>query len=83
MKTFNWLLLQNVQNKLYSVNGYPHQVWRGDALAGAGVGCVKVVMDNINIMLCVTHLHAAYPRDDVRSQIRIMKVNNYLFSVLD
>ena len=53
------------------MNGYLHQVWRGDALAGAGVGCVKVVMDNISVMLCVTHMHAAYPGDNV-SQIYIV-----------
>ena len=55
------------------MNGYLHQVWRGDALAGAGVGCVKVVMDNTSVMLCVTHMHAAYPGDNV-SQIYIQGV---------
>ena len=48
------------------MNGYPHQVWRGDGLAGAGAGCVMVNMDGYKILLCVTHFHAKYPGDNVR-----------------
>ena len=53
-------------NHVYSVNGYPHEVWRGDGLAGAGAGVVRVELDHLSLLLCVTHLHAQYPGDDVR-----------------
>ena len=36
------------------------KVWRGDALAGSGVGFAIVKVGDLNVALMVTHLHAEY-----------------------
>ena len=61
---------QGVHNHVFSVNGWAHQVWRGDGLAGAGLGCVRVTVsrqsgDDLSILLGVTHFHSQYQGDDV------------------
>jgi len=52
--------IEQVLHHTFSVNGFPHQVWRGDALAGSGVGAVQVYLAEKKILLCVTHFHAEY-----------------------
>lgn len=52
--------IQGVIHHTFSVNGYPHQVWRGDGLAGSGVGAVQVTLAEKRLLLCVTHFHAEY-----------------------
>jgi len=44
----------------YKMNGYPHQVWYGDAMANAGLGQVEVQVGELTILLAVTHFHAEY-----------------------
>ena len=60
--------------QFYLINSYLHSGFNFNIqkkFVMCGVGCVKVVMDNISVMLCVTHMHAAYPGDNV-SQIYIV-----------
>eukprot|EP00092_Neocalanus_flemingeri_P020905 GFUD01022647.1.p1 GENE.GFUD01022647.1~~GFUD01022647.1.p1 ORF type:complete len:367 (+),score=75.01 GFUD01022647.1:390-1490(+) len=57
---FSVVPIDQVFNKTFSINGYPHQVWRGDGLAGSGVGAVQVTLEEKKILLCVTHFHAEY-----------------------
>jgi len=52
--------IDKVFNKTFSINGFPHQVWRGDGLAGAGVGAAQVTLEGKRILVCVTHFHAEY-----------------------
>ena len=53
------------------------QVWRGDGLAGAGLGCVLVSVPSIrgetdlSVLLGVTHFHSQYPGDDVSTLCRL------------
>ena len=68
-------LPQGVHNHVFSVNGWAHQVWRGDGLAGAGLGCVRVSVPrrgeaDLSILLGVTHFHSQYPGDDVSAPNR-------------
>ncbi|XP_023338359.1 putative neutral sphingomyelinase isoform X2 [Eurytemora carolleeae] len=44
----------------YTVNGFIHQVWFGDAWATAGIGTVQTQINEQLITLAVTHFHAEY-----------------------
>jgi len=57
---FSVVPIENVYNKTFSINGFPHQVWRGDGLAGSGLGVAQVTLDKKKLLLCVTHFHAEY-----------------------
>ena len=50
----------------YSLNGYKHQVWYGDALAGSGIGMAKLMVGDLKehfiINAYVSHYHAEYNR---------------------
>jgi len=54
----------------FSLNGNVHQILYGDALAGAGVGMARVVIQDFDgkrdlaVALCVSHFHAEYVRGD-------------------
>ena len=38
-----WPILET-KNKTFSLNGYKHEVWYGDAMAGAGIGMAKLMI---------------------------------------
>ena len=50
----------------FSMNGFKHQVWYGDALAGSGIGMarLKIGFENDVFLLnvYVSHYHAEYDR---------------------
>jgi hypothetical protein len=47
----------------FSLNGNVHQITKGDAMAGAGVGLAAVKLRNgMKANLCVSHYHAEYNR---------------------
>ena len=52
--------------RLFSMNGYKHQIWYGDALAGSGIGMAKVKIghgsDAFWLNVYVSHYHAEYNR---------------------
>ena len=54
------------------------QVWRGDGLAGAGLGCVRVSVPSmrddgdLSLLLGVTHFHSQYPGDDVSTLLQMI-----------
>jgi len=71
--------IEGVMHHIFSVNGYHHQVWRGDGLAGAGVGAVQVNHAGKNLLLCVTHFHAEYYGEFVLDRaVQAWEARNFL-----
>ena len=50
----------------FSMNGFKHEIWYGDALAGSGIGMAKVKigqdLDAFWVNVFVSHYHAEYDR---------------------
>ena len=48
------------------MNGFKHEIWYGDALAGSGIGMAKVKigqdLDAFWVNVFVSHYHAEYDR---------------------
>ena len=59
-----WPILET-KFKKFTLNGYKHHIWYGDALAGAGIGLAKIQMENDFILNAyVSHFHAEYNREN-------------------
>lgn len=60
-----WPILESNYRK-FSLNGFKHEVWYGDALAGSGIGLVKLMVgsadDHFIVNAYVSHYHAEYNR---------------------
>ena len=60
-----WTMLET-RFKPFGLNGYKHEIWFGDALAGAGIGMVKLMVGTLDQHLIVnayvSHYHAEYNR---------------------
>ena len=62
-----------------------NQVWRGDGLAGAGLGCVRVSVpsmrgkSDLSLILGVTHFHSQYPGDDVSTELFVEASKEIVF----
>ena len=65
----------------FSMNGFKHEIWYGDALAGSGIGMAKVKigqdLDAFWVNVFVSHYHAEYDRYFVVDIIS--KVCTYFF----
>ena len=52
--------------KKFSLNGFKHQFWYGDALAGSGIGMAKLMIgtpeNHLLVNAYVSHYHAEYNR---------------------
>lgn len=59
-----WPIIQT-RFKKFTMNGFKHQVWYGDALAGAGIGLAQILVDSDFIVNAyVSHYHAEYNREN-------------------
>jgi hypothetical protein len=60
-----WPIL-STNYKKFTLNGYKHQIWYGDALAGSGIGLAKLMIgtddDHYLVNAYVSHYHAEYNR---------------------
>ena len=60
-----WTILET-RFKLFSLNGYKHQVLKGDALAGSGIGMAKLMVGtsehHLIVNAYISHYHAEYNR---------------------
>ena len=60
-----WPILET-KFKKFSLNGYKHEVWYGDAMAGSGIGMAKLMIGSPKnpfiVNAYVSHYHAEYNR---------------------
>eukprot|EP00094_Tigriopus_californicus_P008160 TCALIF_07856-PA protein Name:"Similar to CG12034 Putative neutral sphingomyelinase (Drosophila melanogaster)" AED:0.16 eAED:0.16 QI:19/0.5/0/1/1/0.66/3/0/254 len=55
--------LQDPSYKLFSMNGYLHQIWYGDSWCGSGIGTAWIELPNgFKVLICTSHFHAEYNR---------------------
>ncbi|XP_050393103.1 putative neutral sphingomyelinase [Patella vulgata] len=56
----------------FQINGFPHKIQHGDWFGGKGVGLCKIQVEDFDINLYISHLHAEYSRtNDVYLSHRI------------
>ncbi|KAL0105291.1 hypothetical protein PUN28_016738 [Cardiocondyla obscurior] len=48
----------------WPLNGYVHKVHHGDWFGGKGIGLCKIEVQNMNVNVYITHLHAEYNREN-------------------
>ena len=74
-----WPILETKFRK-FTLNGFKHQVWYGDALAGSGIGLVKLMIgspqNHLLVNVYVSHYHAEYNRANDAHKVTRVEKNN-------